>query len=218
MPWNLWMTKSQLHVEQDMSPVPSIISWTLQTTKLNFEKLFHSSSSLSICASDCLNFVNFYDTSHFIFTYCSVRGYLPASPEMKGNLMDVNVEQDAVRELAQRKQNLLLELKNYEENARVRILSIVSVTHVISWKMCFNICAINELTTSFISHKHTYHYILIKNKVQVSSHSISLFVIIICLLCFTQTDLFLLTEQISEIMGKHQALYCTCKLPCISFF
>lgn len=49
---------------------------------------------------------------------------------MKGNLMDVNVEQDAVRELAQRKQNLLLELKNYEENARVRILSIVSVTHV----------------------------------------------------------------------------------------
>ena len=34
--------------------------------------------------------------------------------------MNVNVEQDAVRELAQRKQNLLLELKNYEENARVR--------------------------------------------------------------------------------------------------
>lgn len=59
-----------------------------------------------------------------------MRGYLPASPEMKGNLMDVNVEQDAVRELAQRKQNLLLELKNYEENARVRMLSIVSVTHV----------------------------------------------------------------------------------------
>ena len=59
-----------------------------------------------------------------------MRGYLPASPEMKGNLMDVNVEQDAVRELAQRKQNLLLELKNYEENARVSILSIISVTHV----------------------------------------------------------------------------------------
>ena len=68
-----------------------------------------------------------------------MRGYLPASPEMKGNLMDVNVEQDAVRELAQRKQNLLLELKNYEENARVRILSIVSVTHVTAWKTCFNI-------------------------------------------------------------------------------
>ena len=49
---------------------------------------------------------------------------------MKGNLMDVNVEQDAVRELAQRKQNLLLELKNYEENARVSILSVISVTHV----------------------------------------------------------------------------------------
>lgn len=52
----------------------------------------------------------------------SVRGYLPAAPEMKGNLMDVNVEQDALRDLAQRKQNLLLELKNYEENARVRSL------------------------------------------------------------------------------------------------
>ena len=59
-----------------------------------------------------------------------MRGYLPASPEMKGNLMDVNVEQDAVRELAQRKQHLLLELKNYEENVRVSILSIISVTHV----------------------------------------------------------------------------------------
>ena len=34
--------------------------------------------------------------------------------------MDVDVEQDALRDLAQRKQNLLLELKNYEENARVR--------------------------------------------------------------------------------------------------
>ncbi|XP_060779796.1 Bardet-Biedl syndrome 2 protein homolog [Neoarius graeffei] len=45
-----------------------------------------------------------------------VRGYLPASKEMKGNLMDASVEQDLVRELSQRKQNLLLELRNYEEN------------------------------------------------------------------------------------------------------
>ncbi|KAL2093165.1 hypothetical protein ACEWY4_010477 [Coilia grayii] len=47
-----------------------------------------------------------------------VRGYLPASKEMKGNLMDSSVEQDLVRELSQRKQNLLLELRNYEENAK----------------------------------------------------------------------------------------------------
>ncbi|XP_063052936.1 Bardet-Biedl syndrome 2 protein homolog [Engraulis encrasicolus] len=47
-----------------------------------------------------------------------VRGYLPASKDMKGNLMDSSVEQDLVRELSQRKQNLLLELKNYEENAK----------------------------------------------------------------------------------------------------
>ena len=52
--------------------------------------------------------------------FLSVRGYLPASPEMKGNLMDVDIERDTLRDLAQRKQNLLLELKNYEENARVR--------------------------------------------------------------------------------------------------
>ncbi|XP_006811161.1 BBSome complex member BBS2-like [Saccoglossus kowalevskii] len=47
-----------------------------------------------------------------------VRGYLPASKDMKGNLMNTNVEQDTIRDLSQRKQNLLLELKNYEENAR----------------------------------------------------------------------------------------------------
>uniref|UniRef100_A0A8C9W449 Bardet-Biedl syndrome 2 protein homolog n=1 Tax=Scleropages formosus TaxID=113540 RepID=A0A8C9W449_SCLFO len=40
-----------------------------------------------------------------------VRGYLPASKEMKGNLMDTSVEQDLIRELSQRRQNLLLELK-----------------------------------------------------------------------------------------------------------
>uniref|UniRef100_A0A8C7C994 Bardet-Biedl syndrome 2 protein homolog n=1 Tax=Oncorhynchus kisutch TaxID=8019 RepID=A0A8C7C994_ONCKI len=47
-----------------------------------------------------------------------VRGYLPASKEMKGNLMDSSVEQDLIRELSQRRQNLLLELRNYEENAK----------------------------------------------------------------------------------------------------
>uniref|UniRef100_A0A673JBW3 BBSome complex member BBS2 n=1 Tax=Sinocyclocheilus rhinocerous TaxID=307959 RepID=A0A673JBW3_9TELE len=47
-----------------------------------------------------------------------VRGYLPASKEMKGNLMDASVEQDLIRELSQRKQNLILELRNYEENAK----------------------------------------------------------------------------------------------------
>ncbi|XP_036399953.1 Bardet-Biedl syndrome 2 protein homolog [Megalops cyprinoides] len=47
-----------------------------------------------------------------------VRGYLPASKEMKGNLMDSSVEQDLIRELSQRRQNLMLELRNYEENAK----------------------------------------------------------------------------------------------------
>ncbi|XP_061578712.1 Bardet-Biedl syndrome 2 protein homolog [Cololabis saira] len=47
-----------------------------------------------------------------------VRGYLPASKDHKGNLMDSSAEQDLIRELSQRKQNLLLELRNYEENAK----------------------------------------------------------------------------------------------------
>nr|XP_040019840.1 Bardet-Biedl syndrome 2 protein homolog isoform X7 [Gasterosteus aculeatus aculeatus] len=47
-----------------------------------------------------------------------VRGYLPASKELKGNLMDSSAEQDLIRELSQRRQNLLLELRNYEENAK----------------------------------------------------------------------------------------------------
>ena len=46
MPWNLWMTKSQLHVEQNMSPVPSIISWTnneielWKNVSLNFKYVY----------------------------------------------------------------------------------------------------------------------------------------------------------------------------------
>ncbi|XP_075017106.1 BBSome complex member BBS2 isoform X4 [Calonectris borealis] len=50
-----------------------------------------------------------------------VRGYLPGGEEMKGNLMDTSAEQDLIRELSQKKQNLLLELKNYEENAKAEL-------------------------------------------------------------------------------------------------
>ncbi|KAF0041486.1 hypothetical protein F2P81_007384 [Scophthalmus maximus] len=47
-----------------------------------------------------------------------VRGYLPAGKDLKGNLMDSSAEQDLIRELSHRRQNLLLELRNYEENAK----------------------------------------------------------------------------------------------------
>ncbi|XP_067905808.1 Bardet-Biedl syndrome 2 protein homolog isoform X2 [Heterodontus francisci] len=53
-----------------------------------------------------------------------VRGYLPAGRELKGNLMDTNAEQDLIRELSQRKQNLLLELRNYEENSKVALSAL----------------------------------------------------------------------------------------------
>lgn len=47
-----------------------------------------------------------------------VRGYNPASEEMRGNLMDTNMEQETIRDLSQRKQNLMMELRNYEENQK----------------------------------------------------------------------------------------------------
>uniref|UniRef100_A0A2K5DIL9 Bardet-Biedl syndrome 2 protein homolog n=1 Tax=Aotus nancymaae TaxID=37293 RepID=A0A2K5DIL9_AOTNA len=62
---------------------------------------------------------------HIQLICCSVdgeiRGYLPGMAEMRGNLMDTSVEQDLIRELSQKKQNLLLELRNYEENTKAEL-------------------------------------------------------------------------------------------------
>uniref|UniRef100_A0A2R8N0F2 Bardet-Biedl syndrome 2 protein homolog n=1 Tax=Callithrix jacchus TaxID=9483 RepID=A0A2R8N0F2_CALJA len=62
---------------------------------------------------------------HIQLICCSVdgeiRGYLPGMAEMKGNLMDTSAEQDLIRELSQKKQNLLLELRNYEENTKAEL-------------------------------------------------------------------------------------------------
>ncbi|KAM9301908.1 BBSome complex member BBS2 [Gastrophryne carolinensis] len=55
-----------------------------------------------------------------------VRGYLPFSQEIAGSLMDTSVEQELVRELSQKKQNLLLELKNYQENSKAESRAQVS--------------------------------------------------------------------------------------------
>lgn len=54
-----------------------------------------------------------------VSTEGEVRGYYSAPQEMKGNLMDANVDQDIIRDLSLRRQNLLLELRNYEENQKV---------------------------------------------------------------------------------------------------
>uniref|UniRef100_A0A2K6FZP9 Bardet-Biedl syndrome 2 n=1 Tax=Propithecus coquereli TaxID=379532 RepID=A0A2K6FZP9_PROCO len=63
--------------------------------------------------------------SSLIFLYFwpapGIRGYLPGPAEMRGNLMDTSVEQDLIRELSQKKQNLLIELRNYEENAKAEL-------------------------------------------------------------------------------------------------
>ncbi|XP_012611410.2 BBSome complex member BBS2 isoform X1 [Microcebus murinus] len=63
---------------------------------------------------------------HIQLICCSVdgeiRGYLPGPAEMRGNLMDTSVDQDLIRELSQKKQNLLIELRNYEENTKAGVL------------------------------------------------------------------------------------------------
>ena len=41
--------------------------------------------------------------------------------DARRNLVDLNVEQESIRELAQRKNNLELELKNYAENQAVQV-------------------------------------------------------------------------------------------------
>ncbi len=49
----------------------------------------------------------------------AVRGYLPVNAELHHNLVDFSTQQESVRELSQKKNNLLLELQNYEENQKV---------------------------------------------------------------------------------------------------
>ncbi|GFR70159.1 Bardet-Biedl syndrome 2 protein homolog [Elysia marginata] len=53
----------------------------------------------------------------------AVRGYNPATGGPGSTLMDSNVEQDTIRELSQRKQNLMLELRNYAENSKIALAS-----------------------------------------------------------------------------------------------
>ncbi|XP_060041501.1 Bardet-Biedl syndrome 2 protein [Erinaceus europaeus] len=57
-----------------------------------------------------------------------IRGYLPGMAELRGNFMDPTAEQEQIRELSQKKQNLLLELRNYEENSKMALNSPLNET------------------------------------------------------------------------------------------
>jgi Bardet-Biedl syndrome 2 protein len=50
--------------------------------------------------------------------YYLVRGYLQASPEIKGNLMDKSVDEEVIQQLIQKKQELTQQLKNFKENIK----------------------------------------------------------------------------------------------------
>ncbi|GFR02125.1 bardet-Biedl syndrome 2 protein homolog [Trichonephila clavata] len=55
----------------------------------------------------------------FCATDGEVRGYEAASAEMRHHMLDANFEQETIRDLSAKKQALLLEFRNYEENARI---------------------------------------------------------------------------------------------------
>ena len=48
-----------------------------------------------------------------------MRGFLPSNAEVSSKVFDMAAEQEQIREMTQRKQNMLLELKNYEENSKL---------------------------------------------------------------------------------------------------
>ena len=47
--------------------------------------------------------------------------------DARRNMVDLNVEQESIRELAQRKNNLELELKNYAENQAVQVRKLYNL-------------------------------------------------------------------------------------------
>ena len=63
---------------------------------------------LITCTTDGESKNQFNHISLIQFYSDKVRGYLPAAPETKKNMMDLNVEQETLRELSSRRQNLLL--------------------------------------------------------------------------------------------------------------
>ena len=48
-----------------------------------------------------------------------MRGFLPSNAEVSSKVFDMAADQEQIREMTQRKQNMLLELKNYEENSKL---------------------------------------------------------------------------------------------------
>jgi hypothetical protein len=81
-----------------------------------------SSTSLS-----CRN----WSPNYSVLVCFAVRGYLPVSSDARRNLMNMDMEQESIRELAQRKNNLELELRNYAENDKLGKLGKGTVAEAI---------------------------------------------------------------------------------------
>ena len=83
----------------------------------------------------------------------SVRGYLPAPPESQRNMMDLNVEQETLRELSSRKQNLLLELNNYEANQNASLGKQHQQINIITRSDCYDKCLLYDQAGDLLSTK-----------------------------------------------------------------
>ena len=75
-----------------------------------------------------------------------IRGFMPSNPEARAKVFDLTSEQEAIRELTQKKANLILELKNYEENARLApagpgVLLAASKANATGTKILFTVLA-----------------------------------------------------------------------------
>ena len=85
-----------------------------------------------------------------------IRGFMPSNPEARAKVFDLTSEQEAIRELTQKKANLILELKNYEENARLApagpgVLLAASKANATGTKILFTVLA--PMIASFTNKK-----------------------------------------------------------------
>lgn len=99
-------TKIMLVLVQDYGGILifKIFSIFLNQKCLKFKYLLNVSSSSKYNLSFELTGLNFTVLKSSFSFEIAVKGYNPAPREMRGNLMDSNLEQDTIRELGMRKQ------------------------------------------------------------------------------------------------------------------
>ena len=83
-------------------------------------------------------FITLCSTSKWYFPCSLVKGYNPAPREMRGNLMDSNLEQDTIRELGMRKQ--VSELWYYQKHSCQSCGHVIIFVHVYELNIICTAC------------------------------------------------------------------------------